>query len=334
MQLHVFIHLTHKEDEAAVLLDSGTTENFIQELYAQQLKLPIKHLPHTWPVYNIDRMLNKNGHIHSYTDLEMQTGQQRTKLHFFLTDIGEQKLILGYPWFTVTQPNIDWARGWIEADQLPLIICISEKKKVHIGECSVMPAGRHPVRHPYVLANGSLYIPWIQISGKGSSTSKKQTLVSKLAEQAGSQKGSGEIPAKYQWHSQVFSEEAAQHFPESQIWDHAIELKPNAPSTIPRKVYQLTQDEQKALLDFIKEQQAKGYIYPSKSPYAAPFFFIKKKDGKLWPVQDYWQLNDWTIKNCYSLPLISELIAWVQNTKIVWHQMGIQQHTNQERRWA
>ena len=47
MQLHVFIHLTHKQDKAAALLDSGATENFIQELYAQQLKLPVKHLPYT-----------------------------------------------------------------------------------------------------------------------------------------------------------------------------------------------------------------------------------------------------------------------------------------------
>ena len=74
MQLHVFIHLTHKWDEATTLLDSGATENFIQELYAQQLKLPVKHLLYTQPVYNIDGTLNKNGHIHSYTDLEMQTG--------------------------------------------------------------------------------------------------------------------------------------------------------------------------------------------------------------------------------------------------------------------
>ena len=108
----------------------------------------------------------------------------------------------------------------------------------------------------------------------------------------------------------------AQCFPESRIWDHPIELKPNAPSTILGKVYQLTQGEQKALLDFMTEQQAKGYICPSKSPYAAPFFFIKKKDGKLQPMQDYQWLNEWTIKNHYPLPLISELIVQVQNTKI------------------
>ena len=139
--------------------------------------------------------------------------------------------------------------------------------------------------------------------------SKKQTLVSKLAEQAGMQKGDGKIPVKYQQHLWVFSKEASHQFPEPHIWDHAIELKPRAPLSIPGKVYQLMQEEQKALLDFIWEQQAKGYIHPLKSPYAAPFFFIKKKDSKLWPVQDYQRLNKWMVKNCYPLPLISKLIA-------------------------
>ena len=43
----------------------------------------------------------------------------------------------------------------------------------------------------------------------------------------------------------------------------------------------MTQAEDKALEEFIKEQYVKGYIQPSKSPYASPFFFIKKWDGKL-----------------------------------------------------
>src|SRR5260221_12842873 len=46
----------------------------------------------------------------------------------------------------------------------------------------------------------------------------------------------------------------------------------------------------------------------SKSPYASGFFFIRKKDGKLRPVQDYRRLNAQTIPNRYPLPLISELI--------------------------
>ena len=41
---------------------------------------------------------------------------------------------------------------------------------------------------------------------------------------------------------------------------------------------------------------------------ASPFFFVKKKDGRLRPCQDYRYLNDWTVKNAYPLPLISEIM--------------------------
>jgi len=42
---------------------------------------------------------------------------------------------------------------------------------------------------------------------------------------------------------------------------------------------------------------------------AAPVFFIKKKDGSLWLVQDYQALNSMTVKNKYPLLLISELVS-------------------------
>jgi hypothetical protein len=99
------------------------------------------------------------------------------------------------------------------------------------------------------------------------------------------------IPPRYQQHQKVFSEQATQCFLEPRIWDHAIELRPEAPSTIPGKVYALTQLEQEESKKFVQEHIKKGYIHPSKSPYATPFFFIKKKDGKLHPIQDYQRVN-------------------------------------------
>jgi len=44
-------------------------------------------------------------------------------------------------------------------------------------------------------------------------------------------------------------------------------------------------------------------------------FFIKKKDGLLWLVQDYRALNAVTIKNKYPLPLISELVSQLRRAK-------------------
>jgi len=44
-------------------------------------------------------------------------------------------------------------------------------------------------------------------------------------------------------------------------------------------------------------------------------FFIKKKDGSLWLVQDYRALNAVTVKNRYPLPLISELVSQLRGAR-------------------
>ncbi|TFY50672.1 hypothetical protein EVG20_g11391 [Dentipellis fragilis] len=49
---------------------------------------------------------------------------------------------------------------------------------------------------------------------------------------------------------------------------------------------------------------------------ASPFFFVKKKDGKLCPVQDYRQLNKGTVKNEYPLLLISEIVDKLKGARI------------------
>src|SRR6267142_232792 len=65
---------------------------------------------------------NKSRMLQYYTDLQVQTSNQRTNLRFFLTDLGKNKAILGYPWFAAVQPHIDWKRGWVNHSQLPIIL--------------------------------------------------------------------------------------------------------------------------------------------------------------------------------------------------------------------
>jgi hypothetical protein len=124
------------------------------------------------------------------------------------------------------------------------------------------------------------------------------------------------IPKEYCQHSFVFSEAESKQFPPPREWDHAIELKPGHPENMPGKVYALTQPEQEALATFLKEHLDKGYITESKSQFAAPFFFVKKKDGKLRPVQDYRELNKWTRRNATPLPLIPKLITRVRGASL------------------
>src|SRR6185503_18535737 len=113
----------------------------------------------------------------------------------------------------------------------------------------------------------------------------------------------------------VFDKKEFDELPPRRPWDHAIELIPGTDPKLDCKVYPLSVQEREELDKFLEENLRTGRIRPSKSPMASPFFFIKKKDGSLRPVQDYRKLNELTIKNRYPLPLISELIDSLQNAK-------------------
>ena len=110
MTIKAYVHAASKRAEIETLLDSGATENFISEDLAYQLRLPITRLHQPRPLFNIDGTKNRKGDITRYTDLQIQTGEKRRRMRFFLTDLGHQRLILGYPWFAAMQPQIDWAR--------------------------------------------------------------------------------------------------------------------------------------------------------------------------------------------------------------------------------
>ena len=100
-----------------------------------------------------------------------------------------------------------------------------------------------------------------------------------------------QIPMEYHKFLDMFDEDKADRFPESRPWDHKIELKDGfQPKSF--KAYNLTTEEQTELDKFLKENLDKGYIRPSQSPMATPFFFVKKKDGKLRPCQDYRYLKE------------------------------------------
>ena len=78
----------------------------------------------------------------------------------------------------------------------------------------------------------------------------------------------------------------------------------------------MSREEREEVYEFIKEQLRKGYIRPLKSSQIALVFFIEKKDGKKRMVQDYQYLNEWTVKNNYSLLLISDIIKNMSTKKI------------------
>jgi len=132
----------------------------------------------------------------------------------------------------------------------------------------------------------------------------------------------------YKW-IWVFGKKVSERMPIRKLWDHTIEMREGF---LPRKekVYLLSREERKEVHEFIMEQLRKGYIRPLKLPQMAPVFFVGKKDRKKRMVQDYKYLNEWTVKNNYLLPLISDIVENI-STKRVFKKMDLQWEYNNVR---
>ncbi len=177
MTLRVFTHSRSKRAETIALLDSGAMENFMSLPYAKYLHLPIKMLAELQRLFNVDETQNKAGDLKYYVDMNTRTGTKQMNLRYFLTDLGDHKVILGYPWFAMVQPKIDWARGWIDHSQLPIVLRAADAA---MAQFSARTTRLPPIR----IRKGE---------------------VEQLAKER--------IPPQYQRYAKVFSDEELKRFP-------------------------------------------------------------------------------------------------------------------------
>ena len=113
----------------------------------------------------------------------------------------------------------------------------------------------------------------------------------------------------------LFNKKKFKKLLERQEWDHKINLMDEAPKELNAKAYVMTLKEEEALNQWLDKQLKAELIVESKLRYAAPCFYILKKDSSLWLVQDYRKLNQIIIKDKMPLPLIGEVIDKLKEAK-------------------
>ena len=252
----------------------------------------------------MDETDNKQGTIRFYTDLNIKIGDQTFLERFYITGLGNQKVILGLPWLRKHNPEIDWGKGtvtwrnqeWsknLEKQCQQRRESIRKEQQPSMKEEEDLEVTKNHSSNP-LLDMDMILLELLDIENEVW-INTKTNMATSLAAEANSKKPELTpkqlVPKEYHEYLDVFDEEKANHYPESRPWDHKIEMKPGFEPKL-FKTYNLMQEEQTELDKFLKENLDKGYIKPSESPMASPFFFVKKKDGKLQPCQDYQYLND------------------------------------------
>ena len=352
LNLKVELQSTDTGDVIATnaLLDCGATGLFIDTEYVRKHRLTVRTLARPIPVFNVDGTANEAGSIRGTVDLVLRYNGHTERAQFAVTGLGKQNLILGYTWLREHNPEVDWQTNKVTMSRCPAKCrtCVEEEKaeqrekraearRVHSCRAGPMPSVDDDLRDvpdlspdpddddddapvdadDFPIEEGDRIFV-VNFNDHKEDIRATQNVSQRLAEafhkNSATKSFRDAAPDHLHDFEDVFSKTAFDALPDRKPWDHAIELIPDAQSKS-CKVYPLSVAEQEQLDKFLEENLASGRIRPSKSPMASPFFFVKKKDGALRPVQDYRVLNTMTVKNKYPLPLITDLINQLRGAK-------------------
>jgi hypothetical protein len=122
LQVPTLLQSLQGRAERQVLVDSGATDNFISSKLLKRMKIGALDLKYPKVIWNIDSTQNKSGMITKFTDLQVRCGNKKEVMQFLITNLGEDEIILGYPWLAAFQLKIDWKDAVLDEDMQPLII--------------------------------------------------------------------------------------------------------------------------------------------------------------------------------------------------------------------
>ena len=185
-------------------------------------------------------------------------------MRFYLTNLGKDRFILGYPFLWEFNPRIDWKTGQLLEGNIKIKMMRFNhtQRLVTRVQGQVRQICGDPAR------GMALFIQKTTFSQR----------FAKEAREKGKDEETKKVPIEYQHHWKVFDSAVAERFPPQREEDLKIELLLGAPTAINCKVYPLNTKETSILQEFLQEEEQKGYITQGSSPYTAPVFFIGKKD--------------------------------------------------------
>ena len=169
-------------------------------------------------------------------------------MRFLVTSLGNKDLILGYPWLTTFEPQFNWTNGVIDTSYLPVVIHSLDWNTLKIRPTIA-------IRNTEEEAPPLARIQQIHIQEELAQESNVWANIStELAQKAGQYTQKVEILEHYQHFVRVFDEEASHRLPLHQPWDHTIDLKKDAPTSLNCKIYPLMIAEKQALRKWLDEE--------------------------------------------------------------------------------
>ena len=290
-----------------ILIDSGSTHNFLDIKTAQQLGCKKESI-------GLQAITVADGnHIacqHVVKNFCWKLGGKCFTAEAMLIELGSCDMVLGIQWLS-TLGNINWdfkkliMEFVIEGQKVKLKGIASQKLKVLKGQPSLK------------LLQNSTQLCLLQLRQVGVSSNELYQL-EKSQETSIPDNTNADIHTKLrelkeQYHD-IFKE-PDQLPPVRGLFDHRIPLEVGS-NPVSIRPYRYPLKQRDIIENIIEEMLQKGIIQQSASPFASPVVLVGKKDGSWRLCVDYRELNKRTVKDKFPIPVVDELIDELSGSRV------------------
>lgn len=284
---------TIRKQKVLILIDSGSTHNFLSIDTASKLQLPISTKERLTVVVGNGDKLHSQGHC---SNVELQVQQHQFQVDFYLLSLHDYEVVLGTQWLSTVGPILwDFAK-------LTMTFKMQEKEIKLQGLTNIL----HQYVDPRKMSKAALKAHQGFLFQLNVTPNESQLQV------AGDFELGKQLQTLLQQYEDLFQESL--NLPPVRAADHRIPLVPGA-GAVAVRTYRYPYYQKIEIEKQIRELLSAGVIRPSNSPFSSPVILVKKKDNSWRMCIDYRALNKVTVKDKFPIPNIDELLDELHDAK-------------------
>ncbi|KAF5817053.1 putative nucleotidyltransferase, Ribonuclease H [Helianthus annuus] len=282
-----------------ILIDSGSTHNFLDQKLANKLNCFTRGLP-------LMKVKVANGKALDCSQL-CKDFQWTMQGKWFRTDVlllplDNYDMVLGIQWLQ-SLDDIVWNFKALTM-KFTVDSQVIELKGIHSNDVALCSLEK--LTQLVSKGGPSIQLQLFSLQLDQSEKFQHQTTLSDLQHDVS-------IQALLDGYADVFQNPTS--LPPDRSCNHRIHLIDES-VTINKKAYRYPMGQKDVIEKMVQEMLDMGIIRHSVSPFASPVVLVKKKDGSWRLCVDYRKLNDHTIKNRFPIPLIEELLEELGGSEI------------------
>jgi hypothetical protein len=271
-----------------ILLDSGSSHNFVSESLARKLQLhPVKGPRIRVMVASGEKLASKGKCV----GVAVKLGKFQLQVDFFILPLEGYEVVLGTQWLrTLGEILWDFSKLTMKFQwngRLVMLKVLTDQ--VIEGYELEKEVGVHPV--------GAL-LQLLAIESQNYTAAKGVA--------------APELQKILETFRDIFKEPMG--LPPNCAHDHCIPLQPGS-QPVCSKPYRHPHYQKSEIERLVTELLSTGVIRPSNSPFSSPVILVKKHDGTWRMCVDYRALNRITIKDKFPIPIIDELLNELHGAK-------------------